>query len=116
MSLEEFLECIDDELHPLALAIIDWANGLNLEFYFCYSCPTKRISFRVAYKDNRCTTHNAFLTIVIAGHDTFRYLLNGAGVDMNDQDNWNEATQLTLNNAQFTAGVIANYNLRHAQL
>jgi hypothetical protein len=116
MSLEEFLECIDDNYNEVAKAIIDWANGLDLDFYICCRCNTKRIAFRVPYKDNKCTTKNVFLTIKITSSDRFIYLLNWTGVDMSDQDNWNEATYLTLDHDHFNNTVTANYHLRLDQL
>lgn len=70
-----------------------------------YSCKTNRISFRLP------GGKKAFLTIIFKRND-FIYLLNGTGVDMNNQKNWNKEDDSIFQRKEFIEEVKVNYDNR----
>ena len=81
-----------------------WSKQLpNHEKY--YSCKTNRISFRLP------GGKKAFLTIIFKRNDLI-YLLNGKGVDMNNQINWIKANDSIFRCKEFLEVVKVKYKNR----
>jgi hypothetical protein len=84
--------------------VLEWSEKIpDHEKY--YSCKTNRISFRLI------GGKKAFLTIIFK-KEYFIYLLNGIGVDMNNQKNWIKAEHSILSDPDFRKNVITNYKNR----
>jgi hypothetical protein len=111
MNEQEFIQSMtSNKMDDKATLVLNWATQLPVH-YRCFSSRTNRISFRLPGKENNCNLRNAFLTILL-GINGFRYLLNGEGVDMNNQQNWISSNYNELNNQKFLEAVILNYENR----
>lgn len=111
MNEQQFIQSMTlKNLDDKAALVLKWATQLS-DHYRCFSSGTNRISFRLPGKEKNCNSRNAFLTILL-GINGFRYLLNGEGVDMNNQQNWITCNYDELNSKEFLDSVILNYENR----
>ncbi len=111
MNEQKFIQLMTyKNLDDGAALVLNWATKLP-DHYKCFSSGTNRISFRLPGKETNCNSRNAFLTILL-GINGFRYLLNGEGVDMNNQQNWISSNYDELDSQEFLEAVKLNYKNR----